>query len=79
MWEHVRDHHDRLTARGEIAARRRRQEIKWMWAMFNERLHQRIHRDPATRERIKALERAVGAGEMSATHAAEQITQILAL
>jgi LAO/AO transport system kinase len=79
MWEHVRDHHDRLGARGEILARRRRQEIKWMWAMFNERLHQRIHRDPATRDRIKSLERAVGAGEMSATHAAAQIAQILEL
>ena len=79
MWEHVRDHHDRLTARGEIAARRRRQEIKWMWAMLDERLHQRIHRDPASRDRIRALERAVGAGEMSATHAAARIAEILGI
>jgi LAO/AO transport system kinase len=79
LWEQVRSHHDRLGARGEIDARRLRQEIRWMWAMIDDRLHGRLHRDPKNRARIKALERAVGAGEISATNAADQIGEIVGL
>ncbi len=79
LWAHVRSHHDRLEARGEIAARRRRQDIKWMWAMIEERLHQRLHGDKEIRARIRSLEAMVGSGETSATHAAEEIAAILGL
>ncbi len=44
LWDVVLDHRRKLTATGEIAARRREQDVKWMWAMVHERLHQRLNR-----------------------------------
>src|SRR4051794_35723972 len=42
MWQKVVDHREKLTATGEIAKRRREQDVKWMWALVHERLHQRL-------------------------------------
>src|SRR5271163_4117004 len=38
IWENVLAHRETLTASGAIAARRRGQQVKWMWALFDERL-----------------------------------------
>src|ERR1700692_1800733 len=38
LWAHVLDHRQRLTASGELAARRGEQQVKWMWTMLEERL-----------------------------------------
>ncbi|TVR08123.1 MAG: methylmalonyl Co-A mutase-associated GTPase MeaB [Salinarimonadaceae bacterium] len=77
LWAHVLDHHAKLEAKGEITARRRRQDVGWMWAMIHERMHQRLHGDSGTRERIRKLEADVAAGVMTATRAAEAVADIL--
>ena len=38
LWSHILDHRQRLTASGELAARRGEQQVKWMWTMLEERL-----------------------------------------
>ena len=39
LWDKVLDHRKRLEATGELAAKRRAQDTKWMWALVHERLH----------------------------------------
>ena len=39
LWPTVLDHRERLEATGELAAKRRAQDTKWMWALVHERLH----------------------------------------
>lgn len=79
LWEHVCDHHARLEAKGEISARRRGQDIKWMWAMIEERIHRRLHGDADLRAHIRALEEKVREGTLPPTSAADEIAGILGL
>ena len=79
LWGHVCDHHARLDAKGEIAKRRRSQDLKWMWAMLEERMHRRLHGNRDTRSRIEALEQQVREGTLPPTSAADAIAGILGL
>jgi LAO/AO transport system kinase len=79
LWEHVLDHHRRLSASGAVAARRREQQIKWMWALVEERLHARLTTDPKLKTRLPQLERAVADGALSPALAADEIIATLEL
>src|SRR4029077_1211423 len=37
LWGQVLLHRDRMTKTGELAQRRREQQVKWMWSMLEER------------------------------------------
>ena len=41
-----------MTETGELAARRREQQVKWMWSMLEERLHARLRSDPALKDEV---------------------------
>jgi LAO/AO transport system kinase len=77
LWERVLDHHHRLSASGAFTARRREQQVKWMWAIVEERLHGRLATDPKLRPRLPELERAVADGVLSPTLAADEIVATL--
>jgi len=77
LWEKVLDHRRRLTATGELLAKRRLQDTKWMWALVHERLHERLTRDPAVRGRVPHIERAVSEGSLSPTAGADEIAGLL--
>jgi LAO/AO transport system kinase len=77
LWAQVLDHKVRMTASGELAERRREQQVKWMWTMLEERLTARLRSDPAVRAKVKAAETAVAAGKLAPTLAVEQIAQLL--
>ena len=77
LWEHVLDHRQRMTASGELAARRREQQVKWMWAMLEERMFARLRSDPALKAKLPKLEAAVAAGRLSPTTAVEEIAAVL--
>jgi len=79
MWTHVVEHRRRFDKSGELAARRRAQQVKWMWAMLEERLLARLHSDAKVRARLPALERAVGDGALSPTLAVEEVAELLGL
>ncbi|MDQ3789096.1 MAG: methylmalonyl Co-A mutase-associated GTPase MeaB, partial [Actinomycetota bacterium] len=59
VWQAVLQHRAQLSATGELQAKRRAQDCKWMWALVEERLHARLAQDEATRARVGALERRV--------------------
>ncbi len=79
LWSMVLDHRRKLGATGEIAVRRREQQVKWMWAMFDERLRERIQADRGLRARLPQIESAVAAGTLSPALAVDEITQALGL
>jgi LAO/AO transport system kinase len=77
LWEQVLDHCKRMTASGEHAVRRRQQQVKWMWAMIEERMFARLRSDPALRATLPKLEAAVADGRLSPTMAVEEIAAVL--
>ena len=79
LWAKVLDHRSRLGATGELAAKRRAQDTKWMWALVHERLHERLAGDPALRRRVPEVERAIAQGTLSPTAAAAEIVALLGL
>lgn len=79
LWAKVLDHRERLTANGEIAAKRRAQDAQWMWALVHERLHQRLTGDDTVRARLAEVERRLASGAMSPTAGADEIATLLEL
>jgi LAO/AO transport system kinase len=77
LWEQIVSHKDKMTASGELAARRREQQVKWMWSMLEERLTARLRSDPAVRGKLKTAEAAVAAGKLAPTLAVEEIAEML--
>jgi LAO/AO transport system kinase len=79
LWTKVLDHRNRLEATGELAAKRRAQDTKWMWALVHERLHERLAHDPALRQRVPEIERAIASGTLSPNAAASEIVKLLGI
>ncbi|WP_406856808.1 methylmalonyl Co-A mutase-associated GTPase MeaB [Alsobacter sp. KACC 23698] len=79
LWAKILDHRARVTASGEFAARRRAQQVKWMWAMVEDRVFARLRQDPQVKDRLPGLEGRVAEGELSATVAAEEILGLMGL
>src|SRR6266852_3215268 len=79
LWSRVLEHKEKLTASGELAQRRREQQVKWMWTMLDDRLFTRLKSDPALRARLPALEAAVAEGRLSPALAVDEIAQAMGL
>jgi len=79
LWTKVVEHKDKLGDTGELAERRRAQQVKWMWTMLEERLTQRLRSDPAVRAKLRSAESAVAAGTLAPTLAVEEIAALLGL
>jgi LAO/AO transport system kinase len=77
MWSHVLDHRQRLTASGELAARRGEQQVKWMWTMLEERLFAPLRSDRTIKTALPRIEADVAAGKTAPATAVEQIAEML--
>ncbi len=77
LWAQVLAHKEKMTASGELLARRREQQVKWMWTMLEERLTTRLRSDPAVRGKLRQAEAAVAAGKLAPTLAVEEIAALL--
>lgn len=77
LWQKILDHRSAMNAAGEFAARRRQQQVKWMWSMLEQRLMSRLRADPSIRAKVKKTEAEVAAGHIAPAVAAEQIAEIL--
>jgi LAO/AO transport system kinase len=75
VWEQVRRHHDELSASGELAAKRRRQQVDWTWTMVRDTLLTRLAEHPGVRSLTSSLEKQVADGELTPTLAAERILE----
>lgn len=73
LWDQIELHRRKLTDSGEWADRRRRQQLRWMWAMVEDRLLEHLRSAPAVRALVPDTEAAVQSGEMSASLAADRL------
>ena len=76
LWSEILRHRERMIAAGEFQARRRDQQVKWMWAMLEERMFARLRADPAIKAKLKHREAAVAEGRISPALAADQIAAL---
>ncbi len=78
VWEQVERHHRVLSESGELAAKRRRQQVDWTWTMVRDTLLTRLHEHPGVRALAPDLEREVADGRLTPTLAAERILEVFA-
>jgi LAO/AO transport system kinase len=77
LWGKVIEHRRKLEKSGEFAARRREQQVKWMWAILEDRWRSRIASDPKLRAKLPQIERAVAEGQLSPALAVDDILATL--
>jgi LAO/AO transport system kinase len=75
VWNAVERWHGRLLATGELAERRQRQNLRWVWALVEDQLQQAMQSHPGVRALRADLEREVLAGTVPAATAARQLLE----
>jgi LAO/AO transport system kinase len=73
VWEQVELHRRKLEHTGELDARRRAQQVRWMWSMLDARLHDDLRETPHLADELPRLEADVRAGAMTPTAAADAV------
>ncbi|MBB3678203.1 LAO/AO transport system kinase [Modestobacter versicolor] len=73
VWAALVDHQDRMRASGELAERRRGQQVRWLWQLVRDGLEHQLRAHPAVRAATPELEAAVLAGELTPALAARQV------
>ena len=77
LWQKILEHRTAMNASSEFAARRREQQVKWMWSMLEQRMMARLRSDATIRARVKKTEAEVADGRITPAVAAEQIAEML--
>ena len=77
LWQKIGEHRTAMNASGEFAARRREQQVKWMWSMLEQRMMARLRSDAAIRAKVKKTEAEVADGRITPAVGAEQIAEWL--
>jgi LAO/AO transport system kinase len=73
LWSQIELHRTKLTASGEWADRRSRQQVDWMWSTVDERLTSELHANAKVRALRASLEAQVRDGHLTPTLAADQL------
>ncbi len=77
LWQKILDHRKAMNASGDFAARRREQQVKWMWSMLEQRMMARLRSDASLRGKVRRIEVEVAEGRITPALAAEQIAEML--
>jgi LAO/AO transport system kinase len=73
VWAKLVEHQERMQVSGELAERRRAQQVRWLWQMVRDGLEHQLRAHPAVRAATPELEAAVLAGELTPALAARQV------
>jgi LAO/AO transport system kinase len=73
VWGKVVEHQDRMRASGQLAERRRAQQVRWLWQLVRDGLDHRLRSDPGVRALTPELEAAVTAGRLTPALAAGRL------
>lgn len=76
-WQIVEDRHTRLLANGDLNRRRQQQNLRWLWALVEDRLRELVSCHPAVQTIRSQLEQDVFAGKMPPAVAARQFLQAI--
>jgi LAO/AO transport system kinase len=77
LWAKVLEHREKLSKTGEFSARRREQQVKWMWAILEDRWRGRIASDSKLKAKLPHIEKAVAEGRLSPALAVDDILATL--
>jgi LAO/AO transport system kinase len=75
VWAKLAEHQERMRASGELAERRRSQQVRWFWQLVRDGLEHQLRAHPALRAATPELEAAVLAGELTPALAARQVLE----
>lgn len=73
LWEQITLHQKLTTASGERAAKRKDQQVRWLWDMVEDRLMAGLRTAPKVKTMAPGLEKDVGAGKVTAAAAVAKI------
>jgi LAO/AO transport system kinase len=79
VWNAIDERYQRLCASGQLEARRRQQNLHWLWAIVNDRLQQLLQSSNQVRAVREAVESEVLTGRLTPALAARQILAALGL
>jgi len=77
LWQKILDHRKRMSDSGDFAARRRQQQVKWMWSMLEQSMTARLRSEASIRAKVKRIETEVADGRIAPALAAERIAGML--
>jgi LAO/AO transport system kinase len=77
IWSSVISHRDKMSGTGELALRRQRQSLEWMWSIVNEGIRQWFFSNPDVMQLLPELERLVEKGLREPTAAAAELLGFL--
>jgi LAO/AO transport system kinase len=77
LWQKILDHRSTMTASGEFAARRREQQVRWMWSILEQRMVARLRSDASVRAKVKKIEAEVAAGRIAPALGAQEIAEMV--
>jgi LAO/AO transport system kinase len=75
LWEKIRLHRDMTESSGARETRRKKQMIRWMWAMVEDQLIGNLKSAPAVKDAIPKIEQDIGLGLKTPTMAAKEILE----
>ena len=73
FWQEIETHRKTLEASGELAQKRRRQALDWMWTLIDAELRSRFRHHPGVKQDLEKVGRAVTAGSMTPAAAAHRL------
>jgi len=73
LWKTVEAHRKALDGAGALEAKRRGQQVRWLWSMVEARVLEAFHADPKVKAASADLEQAVAQGRLPASEAAERL------
>ncbi|MGV9771323.1 methylmalonyl Co-A mutase-associated GTPase MeaB [Streptosporangium sp. NPDC003464] len=73
LWGQLVHHQETMAASGELAARRRHQQVAWTWSLVTERLLARLREHPEVAAITAEIERDVQAGTLTPSLAADRL------
>jgi LAO/AO transport system kinase len=73
VWAQIELHRRTLADTGEFQAKRRQQQVDWMWSTVEDRLRAALRADPEVRRLVPGLEDDVRAGRLTHTLAGQRV------
>ena len=76
IWQTILNHRTKLDASGELAAKRKKQALDWLWSLVEEGLRERFYRNPAVENALPEIIKAVEGGATAPTVAAHRLLDL---
>ena len=77
IWDSITAHRKAMIASGGFATRRREQQVKWMWSMFEHAMMARLRADASIRTKVRQTETAVADGKLTPALGADALTKLV--